>query len=217
MSATPCGSIRRNCLNKVLAGGWLVSLEDEVKKIASIELNVAYITNNNEKDFQYQGVHYFPICLNQSKNSIIRVLQRNISNVYMENIVYAQLQRCVNIVKPDIVHVHGTEGMMGKCIDFIEDIPVVFSIQGLIAPYLEKYFSGIPLEKALKYDNFYDIIRGVGIKNQWKSFIYKANREITYLKNAKYQIENILLSMKSYAQNFMQNDGKVLYQKESWC
>ena len=186
MSATPCGSIRRNSLNKVLAGGWLVSLEDEVKKIAGIELNVAYITNNNEEDFQYQGVHYFPICLKQSKNSIVRVLQRNLGDVYMENIVYAQLQRCVNIVKPDIIHVHGTEGMMGKCIDFIEDIPVVFSIQGLIAPYLEKYFSGIPQENALAYDKLFDIIRGVGIKNQWRSFEYRANRELSYLKNAKY-------------------------------
>lgn len=185
MAATPCGSVRRNG-SETIAGGWLISLEDQLKKNDGIELHVAYLTTKKEDYFQYEGVNYYPICLKQSVNPIIKAFQRRYKESINEKLVCKQIRQCVDFVKPDLIHVHGTEGMMGQCVYFVKDIPVVFSIQGLIAPYKEKYFSGIPKYDAYRYDNLFDIVIGIGIRTQWKSFLYRAKREISYIKEAKY-------------------------------
>ena len=88
--------------------------------------------------------------------------------------------------QPDIIHIHGTEESFGLISDYIRDIPIVFSIQGMITPYKEKFFSGIPKEYAYKFDSLYDKVKGVGIKNLYQSFCYRAEREKQYLSQANY-------------------------------
>ena len=185
MAATPCGSVRR-FEGKTLAGGWLISLEDELKKEKGVELHVAYLSNKKEDDFYFDGVHYYPIFLYQSNNPLIRILQRRRSDLMLEKLIFPQLLKCIDSVKPDIIHVHGTEGIMGICAKVVNNIPIVFSIQGLIAPYKEKFFSGISQVYAFKLDSLSDRLRGVGIKDGYKSFCYRAEREKIYLKNAQY-------------------------------
>ena len=56
-------------------------------------------------------------------------------------------------MKPDIIHIHGTEDNFGLIQKFTE-IPCVISIQGLLSPYFVKYFEGIPKTIANKYESF---------------------------------------------------------------
>ncbi|MCU6770343.1 colanic acid biosynthesis glycosyltransferase WcaL [uncultured Bacteroides sp.] len=185
LAATPCGSVRRYS-GKTIAGGWLISLEDEFKKRKDIELHVAYLSKNKEENFLFEGVHYYPICIDQSKYKLFRLLQVRRSETTLEKIAFPQIQKCINIVKPEVIHVHGTEGLLGIVHNTTNNIPVVFSIQGLIGPIKEKYFSGIPQNIAYKKDKFIDIVKGEGIKRIYESFCYKAEREKIYLNNAKY-------------------------------
>lgn len=184
-SNSPCGSIRRNN-KKALSGGWLISLEEELKKCNDIELNVAYFSDIKERDFLYEDVHYYPIYLPKSSNPVKRILDRRVSFKKKDEELLPVMLDVVKRSNPDLIHIHGTEERFGLIADYVKDIPIVFSIQGLIAPYTEKYFSGMPYSEIEKYESKYDVIRNVSFKNEYKSFCYRAEREIGYLRKAKY-------------------------------
>lgn len=184
-SLTSCGSVRR-FNQQTLNGSWMISLEDGLKKQEAIDLSVAYLSPVEEQDFFFEGVHYYPICLPVSKNPIVRVLQRKRSfrktDVKMLPLMLEVVRECA----PDIIHIHGTEERFGMIQDYVKDIPIVFSIQGLIAPYLGKYFSGMPLAEMKKYESWYDRVRNVSFLDDYKSFRYRAPRELHFLRNARY-------------------------------
>lgn len=184
-AATPCGSVRRTN-TKTLAGGWLISLEDELKKNKSVELHVSFLSTIEENSFEYDNVKYYPVKVKHASSPILRIIDRFHNDSSIEKEVLPKLEAIVSKVKPDIIHIHGTEGVMGICSDYVENIPVVFSIQGLIAPYSEKFFSGLPQTFAYKNDPIYDVMRNVGIKRAYQGFLYKAQREKGYLQKANY-------------------------------
>lgn len=184
-SPTPCGSVKRND-SSVIAGGWLISLEDAIKKCKDIDLHVAFFSDKEGKAFYFEGVHYHPMLMKRSSNGIGRILQRWQSMEVNDKKMLPVMLRVVKDVHPDLIHIHGTEERFGLIQDHIKDIPICFSIQGLIAPYEKKYFSGMPYTEATKYESWWDKIRKVSIKTDWKSFRFRAKREEHYLKNAKY-------------------------------
>ena len=49
-SLSPCGSMRRNGSNRVIQG-WMISLEDEIKKNKEIDLHVAYFSQHESTYF----------------------------------------------------------------------------------------------------------------------------------------------------------------------
>lgn len=187
-SNSPCGSIRRFSNGLVKSGGWLISLEDELKSNPDITLEVAFFSDKGEVPFVFEGVQYYPINKNifNQKYGINRVLERCISIKRKDEKATKAMLDIIGQSHPDIIHIHGTEESFGLIIDYVKNIPIVFSIQGLIAPYKEKYFSGIPQQQAYRLDSFSNRIRGIGIKRQYHSFCYRAEREKMYLSHAKY-------------------------------
>ena len=78
--------------------------------------------------------------------------------------ILKRLESIIRLSRPDLVHIHGTE----KCFGLISDrmggeggyvsydgrkIPVAISIQGIMGPYLRKFFSGIPRKDVRKYES----------------------------------------------------------------
>ena len=59
-SLSPCGSIRRLKHERIIQG-WMISMEDELKKVSNINLSVAYFSDIVEDPFYYDGVQYYPI------------------------------------------------------------------------------------------------------------------------------------------------------------
>ena len=59
-SLSPCGSIRRSGEQRVIQG-WMISLEDEIKKVKDIDLHVAYFSDTESVSFIFEGVTYHPI------------------------------------------------------------------------------------------------------------------------------------------------------------
>ena len=88
----------------------------------------------------------------------------------------------------DVIHIHGTEECFGLIQESIKDIPIVFSIQGLIAPYTEMYFSGFPEAFIKRHESLSLKLRGLSYKNGYDSYKYRSIRELNYLRNAKYVI-----------------------------
>ncbi len=186
-SNSPCGSVKRFS-QEITRGGWLISLEDELKKHSDVELSVAYISQKNEKPFEYDGVTYYPVLRKSSSNPIRRILQRYKSLGEMDAKILPRLLEVVKKCHPDIIHIHGTEESFGLIINEVHDIPVVVSIQGLIAPYTEKYFSGYPKNIVCRYDFLFNRIKGVGINNLYRNFCERSSREMDYLSRCRYII-----------------------------
>lgn len=184
-SLSPCGSMRRFNTVKIIQG-WMLSLEDIVKNVTGIDLSVCYICQKKEEYFEYENVSYYPVFRDVPSNGIKRVFSRFKSLKKDDNQMLPQLIDVVKTVQPDLIHIHGTEECFGLIQDVIKDIPIVFSIQGMIAPYKEKYFAGMSLADVKKYESFYDKVRGVSVINEYKSFCYRAEREKNYLRQARY-------------------------------
>lgn len=187
-SNNPCGSIRRFSNSNVKSGGWLISLEDELKRCHVITLEVAFFTNTDEQPFQFEGVKYYPINKNifNQKYGINRIIERYVNIKRKDKKAVGIMLNVIKESQPDIIHIHGTEESFGLIADYIKNIPIVFSIQGLIAPYKEKFFAGIPQQQAYKFNSLSSNLKGFGIKNQYKSFCYRAEREKKYLSHAQH-------------------------------
>ncbi len=75
-----------------------------------------------------------------------RVLRRLFDKINNDKEEIPRLVEIVNKINPDIIHIHGTEENFGLIQEFT-NIPTLVSIQGILAPYLEKYYSGISKEQ----------------------------------------------------------------------
>lgn len=184
-SLTPCGSVRRQN-GQAITGGWMISLEDELKKQEEVDLSVAFISESESEDFEYDGVHYYPMLRQCSKNPVKRVLDRKRSLESVDREMLPVMLEVVRRAKPDLIHIHGTEERFGLIAKHVKDIPIVFSIQGLIAPFKEKFFSGMSRAEVSKYEPLYDKLRNVGMRDDYRSFCFRAKREIGYLREARY-------------------------------
>ncbi len=121
--------------NTVL-GGWQDSLENVIKCDGSIDLYVAFPTKVQKERKVVDGVTYIPLFLKYSLFDKIRDLFS--WNVFRDKLI----EQCLSIitdVKPDIIHVFGTEYPYGLISRHIK-IPVVIHIQGAIIPYHNAYY-----------------------------------------------------------------------------
>lgn len=184
-SLSPCGSIRRSNKQRVIQG-WMISLEDAVKSKCDIELSVAFFSPIEEPPFFYEGVRYYPMYLPKPQNPLLRVFDRTRNPKTVDDKMLPVMLSVVNESAPDLIHIHGTEERFGLIAEYVKEIPIVYSIQGLLAPYSEKYFAGFPYSSVMRCESFYDKIRKVSVKDEYNIFCYRAKRELTFLRSARY-------------------------------
>lgn len=184
-SLSPCGSIRRYNTERVIQG-WMISLEDEMKRIPEIELEVAFFSECKETPFKYDGVSYYPMGPDKVPSSWDRLYNRYRSESKKDSIKLRWMLEVINKSNPDLIHIHGTEDAFGLIADYVKNIPVVFSIQGLIAPCTKKFFSGISKNVVRKNTTLRQKLHNVTISRLYGSFKHGSKREIHYLTNARY-------------------------------
>jgi glycosyltransferase involved in cell wall biosynthesis len=168
-------------------GGWLSSLEKVLKD--KVELSIAFYYARFSENFNHKGVSYFPIC---KKNWRVHIIRKNIFGDFIDKEDLPKYLSIIRKIKPDVIHIHGTEDPFG-CILGETDIPVVVSIQGNYTVYNHKYFSGIERD--------YAHIRNISIlspyswifNKSWNqryrtSSVPKTKREKKNLRNCHYII-----------------------------
>lgn len=185
-SLSPCSSAKRFGTEKIIQG-WMISLENAIKRTEEISLEIAYISRIDEPPFEYEGVKYYPI---YSKG---KSLSEKISNIYgstasKDKKMLPIYKSVIEQSKPDIIHIHGTESSFCLITSEITKIPIVYSIQGFIAPIAEQYFSGYPLSVLKKYDTLKNKLMNKSIISKYRSFVYDAQREKNAIKQAEHLI-----------------------------
>lgn len=168
---------------KITGGGWLKSLDYNLQ--GEVDLHVAFENNKVIDKFTYLKTTYHPI---YKKSLGLDILRRVLFNNIVMDDHLADYLKIIDDVKPDIIHVHGTENPFSCIIPHIK-IPVVVSIQGILTVYHHKYFSGI--------ESRYSRNRAVGLslmncllnKSFYKDFLRLGNmasRERENLRHIRY-------------------------------
>jgi len=160
---TPAGGI--DYLNLALkgTGGWLYSLDNYMQNV--VELNIAFLYPYKKPAFRYNKTMYYPVF---TGNIIVENLKNKwLNQTYNTNFLLQYIE-VIERVKPDIIHIHGTENSFGCIIDKV-NVPIVVSMQGILTVIHHKFLSGLygeflkfkKLEFSLKNflfgkTNFYD-------------------------------------------------------------
>ena len=169
---------------KTLYGGWLTSLENELKKSNEIELNVSFYYGENLNPLAGSNVNYFPVKRGFSNNKALRYLSR-VFNINKDKIEIEKIKKIVDIVKPDIIHIHGTEDNFGFLNEHVLNIPIVISLQGIITVCKYKFFDGISKRDTYLKEPLINKLLFSSVKNMYKQFSKREISETQILKNAK--------------------------------
>ncbi|NWJ51495.1 MAG: glycosyltransferase [Bacteroidetes bacterium] len=183
---TPCSATEKLGVN-INSGGWLKSLENELKKVPELKIAICFYSYQYIKPFIYKGTQFYPVQRKGKKNKISRLIKRIF---FTQNNDGHEVKELLNIIKefnPDIIHVHGTEENFGL-VQFYTKIPIVISIQGILNPIAEKYFSGIPYGIASRFENVILKLLASGFRQSYKLLEKNAKREKRILKESKHLI-----------------------------
>lgn len=185
---TPCGAIKKLSAHNI-SGGWLSALEQHLVQEKNVELHVAFYYSKRIDDFEYEGVYYHPL-YDSRFNGKLNILIGNYREYFfgLKNHAPSLWFSVIDRVKPDLIHIHGTELDFGLVQKVNLRVPVVVSIQGVLNSCYEKLYSGIPLDVVSKYESLFQKLTFTNAKMSEKRFRFGAKREREILKNSKYVI-----------------------------
>ncbi|HUB62461.1 MAG TPA: glycosyltransferase family 4 protein [Puia sp.] len=125
------------------AGGWISSLQRVVEGVAEVELGFVFYSEQGGEPFEYGRTWYYPVRpLGSSKGK--RLMNRIGARAETDENLPAFL-KAIELFRPDLIQVHGTEFPFGLVLREVAAVPVVVSIQGNLTVYREKYFAGLAL------------------------------------------------------------------------
>ena len=152
--------------NKGVGSAWILSLEAELTKSNNVELGVAFTCDQPNADpFTIDNSMYFPVRIPSVKNKFKQLYNRLIHKI--ENERYLQLYLdVVQLFKPDLIHIFGTEHAFGLIIPKI-NVPCIIHLQGNLTVINLKWYSGLTAIDVLKYSRKWPILKGYGIYNSY--------------------------------------------------
>lgn len=137
--------------DKATGGGWIKSLEKNIQD--KIDLTIAFYHPKVVEPFALGRTNYFPIKSYQY-GKLSKIKERLLNSIEGDYHLKSLLL-VIDKVKPDLIHIHGTESVFGLVQQFV-NVPTVVSIQGTITVYKYKYFSKI---------SYFDVIRFSYVKS----------------------------------------------------
>ena len=176
-SVTP--SLFNSKSNSHNGGGWIVSLEQIVRKEPTIELGVAFHFPNSDFKYEREGVSYYPIPIYQSSR-----LQRFLGEKSKEKMI-DHYMRIIDDFCPNLIQIFGSENDFGLLCQHTK-IPIVIHMQGCLPPYHNALF---PVGMN-KYDFFFTKglswhLRWIGLRSE-PSFRKYAEQEIQTIQHCRY-------------------------------
>lgn len=150
-------------------GGWQDSLERIVRTIPNIELIITFVSEKHSEIKVVNGVTYIPIF---TQWSFLERKFRKYWDVYVEKML-PSARRVVEKVKPDLIHVFGTEWPFGQIAAYT-DIPVVVHIMGAVVPLNNASY---PPNYSVYAEVICSLFSPRALFNVWKKQLDNKNRE----------------------------------------
>ena len=158
------------------SGGWMLGAANALQQCKDVKLIVASVSPKVETLTKLEGkqITYF-------------ILPMGKGNLRCNDEYCTYWVQVKDAIKPDVVHIHGTEYSHGLAyMKACGSENVVISIQGLTSAYYYYYY-GMTKKDIYMNLTFRDIIRGSILKGQ-RQFKQRAAYEIEMIKNAKHII-----------------------------
>lgn len=160
-----------------IGGGWMTSLAQALSSRSDIILSICFPLKSDR-------------VLKESNNNIdFYAIPQPIEKLseYHKSLE-KHMKAIVDMSKPDIIHIHGTEYTHGlSLMNACPDMKYVISLQGLMSACAAHYTGGLP-GRALKIRTFRDIARNDSILKSQKRFKLQSIYEAQMLNNTKYVI-----------------------------
>ncbi len=115
--------------NDNLVCGWQDALENILSKQEDIELSIAFESSKFDKPLTKGRINYFPLYL---PKNLFNKVKSKFSWTYNSKRLISKMLGVIKEVKPDIIHIFGTEWPFGLVAKHT-NIPTVIHIQGSIA------------------------------------------------------------------------------------
>lgn len=160
-------------------GGWLINASNALLKGEGLNLSIAFPSNKVDRYSRFNGkyITYYPF----------KTIRENDKKSIDNSII---LNDIVSEVKPDLVHIYGTElahtlSMVNVCNKL--NIRTVISIQGLVS-YIEKHMlANLPI-KVVYGATFRNMLRKDNVIGLKHSFIKRGKNEIEAIRQVKHII-----------------------------
>ena len=162
-------------------GGWMEGLRRELRSQGSQELGVAAVSQQQFTPFDENGVRYFGLGSSMQRSRVGGVVDRWRHRSEDDAAVVRALA-VVREFKPDLIHVHGTEGPAGL-LGETTDVPLVISLQGLLVVCSRSFFLGIPPADLLRDVASPRFAKGSGLVHSWWNMNVAARREVRIMKS----------------------------------
>ena len=151
-------------------GNWVITLLNALKRNKDFTLTFAFHdTTVKMIEFEYyDDIQYVRIPLLYQSNKFSSTLSNWLILDKYKNATKDYLE-IINQIQPDIIQIFGLESPFIRIIDKVKQ-PFVIHIQGLIAPYLFKYFPRFNSFELLKAKKLRNILSGnnpLNIKREW--------------------------------------------------
>lgn len=172
--STPCSATEK-LSSEVYFGSWLRSLELALSETNNIDLHICFYWPQELAPFKYNNSKFYPVLRERKKTSLLRALGRHLG-LNQDDKELRGLVAVLKLVAPDVVHIHGTEENFGLLQKYTQ-VPTVVSLQGIINPYLEKFYAGIPQDIATRSEPLLSKLLGLSTRNHFKRFQKQAIRE----------------------------------------
>ena len=158
-------------------GSWTLPLLNRIKTGNQVGIIIPTLHVKQNNFYEKEHIHYFELALNNNElyNS-------------MSPSTFKKYQSIISSFQPDIIHVHGTEKNLAQIQNYIKDIPIVTSIQGLLTGYINYSFNYIHTSDIEKFSTIKNIIGKGGYKLMYKNFQRGTLYETDILKKGKYFI-----------------------------
>lgn len=161
--------------NPSFFGGWLINASKDLSIQTEINLSIAFPKEGIDNYIELKGerINYYPF----------KPVKLQDDEIIKDSVIFKQL---INVVKPDVVHIFGTEFphslSMINCTNKL-NIHSVISIQGLVSIYSKHYYASLPAR----------IVYGATIRNILRrDSIY--NQMLSFKSRGKFEVETILKS-----------------------
>lgn len=160
-------------------GGWLINASKDLANMENVELSIAFPTNKASKFKKLTGekINYYPFI--------------PVKDINHKAIEYNEtFKTLLNDIKPDVVHIHGTEvahtiSMINVCKKL--GVKTVVSIQGLVSVYAQHIYANLPFSVVYGF-TLRNLLRKDSVYLNKKTFEQRGKNEIKSLQNTKHII-----------------------------
>ncbi len=177
-------AVQRRLAADVTGGAWMEGLRTALRAEGGVQLGMAARGTVPFEPFVEDGVRYYHLHTPLMPSGVAGVARRWRHLTHDESLL-AQALSVIDRFRPDLIHVHGSEGPFGLLWGAVPT-PVLISLQGILAACSRAYFAGIPATDLVRDVLSLEFAKGRGLVHTHGAMRMAAGRELVILKGCRF-------------------------------